>query len=66
VNLTFAAKADKGYQKLPSNIQKKADKQFLHLLKDYRHPSLQTKKMKRRCHIFYRRKDNHHSLNRYA
>ncbi len=44
MKLTFSKKADKGYQKLPATIQRKVDKQFLHLLNNYRHPSLHTKK----------------------
>jgi len=43
--LTFSAKADKGYQKLPPKIQKKADKQLSYLINNYRYPSLRTKKM---------------------
>ncbi|OGE00703.1 hypothetical protein A3J17_04070 [Candidatus Curtissbacteria bacterium RIFCSPLOWO2_02_FULL_40_11] len=34
------------YQKLPKNIQKKADKQIIFLSKNLFHPSLNTKKMK--------------------
>jgi mRNA-degrading endonuclease RelE of RelBE toxin-antitoxin system len=34
------------YKKLPLLIQKKADKQFAHLLADVRHPSLHAKKYK--------------------
>ena len=43
INLTKAA--DKAYQKLPLNIQKKTDKQFELLLSNYHHPSLRTRKM---------------------
>ena len=35
----------KFYQKLPSHIQRKADKQILFLAQDLFHPSLSTKKM---------------------
>lgn len=37
-------KAIKQYRSLPKAIQKKADKQFLFLLSDFRHPSLNAKK----------------------
>jgi mRNA-degrading endonuclease RelE of RelBE toxin-antitoxin system len=36
-------KADKQYDKLPKNIQKKVDKQFSYLLQDFRHSSLKAK-----------------------
>lgn len=45
--ITFSKKAEEEYKKLPAQIQKKADKQFNHLLADYRHPSLRTRKMGR-------------------
>ncbi len=41
----FTKTAEKDYQKLPFNVQKKADKQFTLLLSNYRHPSLRTRKM---------------------
>lgn len=43
--LKFSKTAEESYKKLPLNIQKKADKQFLLLLSNYRHPSLRTRKM---------------------
>lgn len=43
--LKVSKAAEAGYQKLPLNIQKKADKQFTFLLTNYRHPSLRTRKM---------------------
>lgn len=43
--LKFTKQAEKSYQKLPINIQKKGNKQFAFLLSDYRHPSLRTRKM---------------------
>lgn len=43
--ITFSKKAGTGYKKLPSQIQKKANKRFNQLLVDYRHPSLRAKKM---------------------
>lgn len=45
MTVKFTKAADKGYKKLPFNIQKKADKQFSLLLSNYRHPSLRTGKM---------------------
>lgn len=45
MKLAFTKKADKGYKKLSSIIQKKADKQFLHLLNNSSHPSLRSRKM---------------------
>ena len=45
MNLFFAPKFKKQYQKLPLNIQKKFTKQLKLLEENYRHPSLQTKKM---------------------
>ncbi len=45
MKLVFSKRADKGYQKLPSSIQKKADKQFAYLKLNYRHPSLRSRKM---------------------
>lgn len=41
----FTKAAEKDYKKLPFSIQKKADKQFIFLLTNYKHPSLRTKKM---------------------
>ena len=43
IKLVKGAEVD--YKKLPSSIQKKADKQFLLLISNYRHPSLRTRKM---------------------
>lgn len=45
MTVKFTKAADKGYKKLPFNIQKKADKQFFLLLSNYHHPSLRTRKM---------------------
>ena len=45
MNLSFSKKAERGYQKLPPQIQKKSDKQFSLLLTNYRHPSLRSRKM---------------------
>ncbi|KKQ97702.1 MAG: hypothetical protein UT24_C0023G0008 [Candidatus Woesebacteria bacterium GW2011_GWB1_39_12] len=45
MNLVFTKQAEKLYQKLPSVIQKKVDRQFGFLLENYRHPSLRTRKM---------------------
>lgn len=45
INFVFTPKFKKQYQKLPINIQKKFTKQLKFLEENYRHPSLQTKKM---------------------
>ena len=45
MTVKFTKAAEKDYKKLPLSIQKKADKQFLLLIENYRHPSLQTRKM---------------------
>ncbi len=45
MKVVFSKNAEKSYSNLPLNIQKKADKQFLLLLSNYRHPSLRTRKM---------------------
>ena len=41
----FSLKFKKQYKKLPKSIQLKFAKQFRLLIKDYRYPSLRTKKM---------------------
>lgn len=45
MTVKFTKAAEKDYKKLPFNIQKKADKQFIFLLTNYKHPSLRTRKM---------------------
>lgn len=45
INLSFTPKFRKQYKKLPLNIQNKFTKQLKLLEENYRHPSLQTKKM---------------------
>lgn len=45
INSAFTPKFKKQYKKLPLNIQKKFTKQLKLLAENYRHPSLQTKKM---------------------
>ena len=45
MTVKFTKAAEEDYKKLPLNIQKKADKQFIFLLTNYRHPSLRTRKM---------------------
>ncbi len=45
MKITFTNKALKSYRKLPLRIKKKADKQFVVLIKDMYYPSLRTKKM---------------------
>lgn len=44
MNIKFTKQAEKNYQKLPSPLQKKADRQFAFLVTDYRHPSLRSRK----------------------
>jgi len=41
----FSSKFKKQYKRLPKSIQKKFTKQLNLLIKDYRYPSLRTKKM---------------------
>lgn len=41
----FTLRFKKQYKKLPANIQRKFIKQLQFLLSNYRHPSLQTRKM---------------------
>ncbi len=45
LNPVFTHKFKKQYKKLPLNIQNKFNKQLKLLEENYRHPSLQTKKM---------------------
>lgn len=45
MKVVFSKHAEKSYSNLPLKIQKKADKQFLLLLSNHRHPSLRTRKM---------------------
>lgn len=45
MSIKFTKNAEKDYRKLPFPIQKKADKQFVFLMTDCRHPSLRTKRM---------------------
>lgn len=56
--LRFSKKAARGYSNLPLKIQAKADKQFLFLRSNYRHPSLRTRKMAH--NIFEGRIDYHY------
>lgn len=44
MKIRLTDKAIKEYQKLPKNLQTKADKQFEYLSIDFRHPSLNVKK----------------------
>lgn len=57
--ILFSKKAEYDYKKLPLLIKLKADKQFLYLLKDSRHPSLRARKMSGRD-IFEARIDIHY------
>ncbi len=55
---TFA----KDYKRLPKNIQQKAERQLRTLIRDWRHPSLSTKKMKGHTDIWEARVDYHHRI----
>ena len=44
MKIKLSEKAIKQYLSLPKSIQKKADKQFAHLLENHKHPSLNIKK----------------------
>ena len=50
------------YQELPQNVQKKVDKQIRFLSRDFKYPSLHTKKIKGREGIWEVRIDIHHRL----
>ena len=52
----------KAYQKLPGDVQKKVDKQISLLSRDFKHPSLHTKKIKSSEGIWEIRIDIHHRL----
>jgi len=45
VTISRTNKFKKQYKRLPSPIQKQADKQILFLAKNHRHPSLKSRKM---------------------
>lgn len=44
MRIRLTAGAIRQYKSLSKQLQKKADKQFLYLIEDYRHPSLNVKK----------------------
>jgi len=50
----------KSYKNLPSDIQKKVDKQLILLVNNFNHPSLYTKKIKGRQGIWEGRVDIHY------
>jgi len=52
----------KAYRHLPEDVQKKVDKQITLLSKDYKYPSLHSKKIKGREGIWEARVDIHHRL----
>lgn len=52
----------KEYIKLPEAIRKKLDRKFLQLIRDYRHPSLETKKMVNHQSIWEMRIDYHYRV----
>ena len=55
-------KFQKAYQNLSKDIQKKVDKQILLLSKDFKHPSLHTKKIKGSKGIWEARIDLYHRV----
>lgn len=52
----------RSYRELPSDVQKRADKQIAFLSENMYHPSLRTKKIKGREGIWEARVDYHHRL----
>lgn len=44
MQIRLTEQAGRQFHKLPHNLQKKARKQFAHLIEDFRHPSLHAKK----------------------
>ena len=52
----------KCYKRLPTNIQKKVNRQLYHLAADIRHPSLSAKKIQGRDDIWEARVDIHHRM----
>jgi mRNA-degrading endonuclease RelE of RelBE toxin-antitoxin system len=52
VKLAFTKPFKRDYKGLPENIQELIDKQIFYLLENYRHPSLQIKKMEGRQTIW--------------
>lgn len=44
MKIRLTDKAIKQYQSLPPSLKKKTDKQFMYLIEDIRHPSLNVKK----------------------
>jgi len=52
----------KAYHNLPDNVQDKVDKQIELLSRDFKHPSLHTKKIKGKEWIWEARIDIHHRL----
>ncbi|MBU3979336.1 hypothetical protein KJ980_05855 [Patescibacteria group bacterium] len=60
MRISFTKKALKAYESLPLSIKKKADKQFIFLVSDIRHPSLRIKKMQGYVDIWECRIDYHY------
>ena len=52
MKLETTSRFDREYARLPQHIQERATKQLALLLSDYRHPSLQTEKMKGHRKVF--------------
>jgi mRNA-degrading endonuclease RelE of RelBE toxin-antitoxin system len=57
MKIEFDRSFEKAYRKLPAPIQRKVDKALELLLADFRHPSLQTKKMEGQADIYEARVD---------
>lgn len=65
MKLEFDRSFDQAYQCLSASVKKKVDKALRLLLNDFRHPSLQTKKMQGRPGqegIYEARVDYHHRM----
>lgn len=57
MNFIWSDKFRRNYQKLPTKIQKKFQKQLNFLVTNFRHPSLRTKKMEGRENVWEARVD---------
>jgi mRNA interferase RelE/StbE len=56
------ARFQRAYRELPSDVQKRTDKQIAFLSENMNHPSLRAKKIKGREGIWEARVDYHHRL----
>ena len=57
MKIKFIPRAQKTYRQLSLSIQRKTDKSLLFLIKDPKHPSLHTKKMKAKENVWEARID---------